>query len=167
MPIPTHLSIPTAGINTDVIEVTSEIVELDGQQAVQWPVADWAAGHHDTSANPGEGGNIVIAGHADVRGEVFRGLHDVQLGDEVVVSSAAGEFRYIVQEIHMRRWEDVPLPERLAIGEFMAPMPEERLTLITCWPYGIDDHRMIVVAKPVDKGPHQDAEIESPNSPLT
>jgi sortase (surface protein transpeptidase) len=31
----------------------------------------------------------------------------------------------------------------------MAPMPEERLTLITCWPYGVDDHRLIVVAKPV------------------
>jgi len=29
-------------------------------------------------------------------------------------------------------------------------MPEERVTLVTCWPYGIDDHRIIVVAKPVD-----------------
>ena len=42
-----------------------------------------------------------------------------------------------------------PLEERLATGQFMAPMGEERVTLVTCWPYGVDDHRLIVVAKPV------------------
>ena len=33
---------------------------------------------------------------------------------------------------------------RLYIGD----TPDERLTLITCWPYGINDHRLIVIARP-------------------
>ena len=30
----------------------------------------------------------------------------------------------------------------------MKPTPDQTLTLITCWPYGIDTHRLIVIAKP-------------------
>ncbi len=148
MPAPTHISIPAVGIDTDVVAVTSHVEFVTGQRVQMWQVADWAAGHHETSAAPGEGGNIVIAGHDDVRGEVFRGLHAIEMGDEVRVDSPAGSFFYSVQEIHLRREKDVALDERLAVGQFMAPMPEERLTLITCWPYGVDDHRLIVVAKP-------------------
>lgn len=149
MPPASHISVPAVGIDTDVIQVSSYPVEMQGVTVLQWNVADWAAGHHDTSADPGEGGNIVMAGHDDYRGEVFRGLHDVELGDDVYVTTPAGVFHYTVREIHLRKELGVPLSERLSTGVFMARMPEERLTLITCWPYGIDDHRMIIVAKPV------------------
>jgi sortase A len=149
MPRATHIRIDAVGIATDIVEVSAEMVEVEDQHVLQWQVADWVAGHHDTSADPGEGGNIVIAGHDDVRGEVFRGLHDITLGAAVVLTSEVGTFTYLVTELHYRRERDVPLEERLTVGVFMAPMPEERLTLITCWPYGVDDHRLIVVAKPV------------------
>lgn len=148
MPPATHITVPAVGIDTEVIQVTSYPVETQGVTVLQWNVADWAAGQHDTSADPGEGGNIVMAGHDDYRGEVFRGLHDAQIGDDVYVTSPAGTFHYTIREIHLRKELGVPLSERLNTGVFMAPMPEERLTLITCWPYGIDDHRMIIVAKP-------------------
>lgn len=148
MPNPTRIAIPRVGVDADVVEVAARVVEIDGQKVSNWRVADWAAGRHNTSARPGEQGNIVIAGHSDVRGEVFRGLHDIDIGDEINLTSAAGVFVYIVEEIHLRRDRDVPLAERLAVGGFFAPMPEERLTLVTCWPYGVDDHRLIVVAKP-------------------
>ena len=154
MPPPSHITIPAVGIDTDVVEVAPYVATVDGQQVQMWQVADWAAGYHATTAVPGEGGNIVIAGHDDVRGEVFRGLHDIEIGHEVQLISSAGTFTYIVQEVHLRRERDVALAERLAVGQFMAPMPEERLTLITCWPYGIDDHRLIIVAKPNASSPH-------------
>ncbi|RIK45811.1 MAG: sortase [Chloroflexi bacterium] len=148
MPPPTHISIPAVGIDTEVVQVSSYTVVIQGVTVLQWNVADWAAGHHDTSASPGENGNIVIAGHDDYRGEVFRGLHDAEIGDDVYLTSAAGTFHYTIREIHLRKEKGVELGERLATGLFMGPMPEERLTLITCWPYGVDDHRMIIVAKP-------------------
>ncbi|MCO5176436.1 MAG: sortase [Thermomicrobiales bacterium] len=150
MPPPTHITIAAVGIDTDIVEVEPKTDSVDGQLVETWSVADWAAGHHVGSADPGENGNIVLAGHDDVRGEVFRGLHDIELGAEVLLTTPDGVYRYVVEEIHVRLERGAPLSERLATGVFIAPMPEERLTLITCWPYGVDDHRIIVVAKPAD-----------------
>jgi sortase A len=149
MPPPTRIQIPSVGIDAPVVEVGYKIVEMQGIKVIEWEVAEYAAGHHNTSANPGEGGNIVITGHNDWKGEVFRTLERVKLGDEVILTSDAGVFRYRVTEIHYRKEVGVPLEERIATGRFLDPMPEERVTLVTCWPYGIDDHRIIVVAKPV------------------
>ena len=149
MPPPTRIQIPSVGIDAPVVEVGYKIVEIQGVKVIEWEVAEYAAGHHNTSANPGEGGNIVITGHNDWKGEVFRTLEHVKLGDEVILTSDAGLFRYRVVEIHYRKEVGVPLEERIATGRFLDPMPEERVTLVTCWPYGIDDHRIIVIAKPV------------------
>lgn len=148
MPPPLHIAIPNVGIDTAVVEVSATPVVVDGRTVFTWQVADWAAGHHSTSANPGEDGNIVIAGHADVRGEVFRNLPRVVVGDEVTLTSAAGTFRYVVEEIHLREYTEASLDEQIAAGEFLGPMEGERLTLVTCWPYQVDTHRLIVVAKP-------------------
>lgn len=149
MPPATHIQVPSVGINTSVVEVGYTVVNNNGQPLIEWQVADYAAGHHNLSANPGEGGNIVISGHGDWRGEVFRTLEYVQIGDQVILTTANGDHVYEVVEIHFRKEVGVPLGERLASGQFIAPMPEERVTLVTCWPYGIDDHRIFVVAKPV------------------
>lgn len=148
-PVPNHVRIPSVGIDTDMVEVGYKIVEMGGQPVLQWDVAAYAAGHHNLSANPGEGGNIVITGHNDWLGEVFRPLEFVQLGAEIILTTSEGDHRYAVTEIHYRKEVGVSLEERLATGQFLADMPEERVTLITCWPYGVDDHRLIVVAKPV------------------
>ncbi len=148
MPPPVHIAIPNVGIDTPVIEVSATAVGVDGRTVFMWQVADWAAGHHSTSANPGENGNIVIAGHVDVRGEVFRNLQQVVVGDEVTLTSAAGTFLYVVEEIHLREYTEASLDEQIAAGVFLGPMDGERLTLVTCWPYQVDTHRLIVVAKP-------------------
>jgi len=145
-----HITVPAVGIDADVVEVDPVAVQIGQQTAFEWPAADWAAGHHSTSANPGQGGNIVIAGHDDVRGEVFRGLHDVKIGDQVIVETENMTYTYVVQEIHLRLYTNASLDEQLAVGGFIGPMPEERVTLVTCWPYLVDTHRLIVVAKPID-----------------
>ena len=114
----------------------------------QWQVADYAAGHAALSANPGEGGNIVIAGHDDWKGQVFKNLYQARLGDQVILATPTKTYHYTITEIHYRKEAGAPLTERLAAGQFLAPMPEERVTLVTCWPYGVDNYRLIVVAKP-------------------
>jgi sortase A len=149
-PEPTHIRIPDVEIDAEIHQVGYTIQEINGQRVREWDVASYAAGHHKTSARPGEGGNIVVTGHNDWEGEVFRTLEYAQHGQEVIITNADGEHRYVIQEIHMRREIGAPLEERLETGRFMADMPEERLTLITCWPYGINDHRVIVIAVPAD-----------------
>lgn len=149
-PKPSHIRIPDLDIDAEINQVGYEIKEIEGQRVREWDVASYAAGHHKTSARPGEGGNIVVTGHNDWEGEVFRTLEYAEHGQIVEIDTEEGTHRYEIQEIHMRREIGASLEERLETGRFMADMPEERLTLITCWPYGINDHRVIVVAVPVD-----------------
>lgn len=148
LPPATRIKIPAIGLDAPIVEVGYDVVEIEGVRVIQWQVADYAAGHHSTSADPGEGGNIVISGHDDWRGEVFRDLEHVALGDRIVLETDEGEHAYAVVEIVYRREAGVPIATRIATGQYFAPMPEERVTLVTCWPYGVDDHRLIVIAKP-------------------
>lgn len=146
---PVRLEIPTVGIDTPVVEVASQIVVIGSRQVLRWDVADYAAGHHAGSANPGAGGNVVLAGHSDWRGAVFGNLATAAVGDSVVITSADQRIhRYVVTEIHFRKEAGMPLDERLATGQFIEPTEDERVTLVSCWPPLVDDHRLIVVAKP-------------------
>ena len=58
--LPTEIRIPRIKLDARVREVT---VRLD---TWEWEVADFMAGHHTGTANPGETGNVVIAGHRDI-----------------------------------------------------------------------------------------------------
>lgn len=149
LPPVTHIAIPAVGINTTVVQTGYQITQLDGKSVMQWQVADFAAGHAALSAEPGGGGNIVIAGHDDWKGEVFKNLHEAKLGQQVILTTPAKTYRYVITEIHYRKAIGASLADRLAAGQFLAPMPQERVTLVTCWPYGVDSYRLIVVAKPV------------------
>jgi sortase A len=115
------------------INVDSAVVEGDNWQALQLGV-----GHHIGSANPGERGNMVLSGHNDVYGEVFRHLDKLQRGDPVIVNTMTREYTYIVQG-----WQIVR-PDAVWVLE--ARGNERWLTLISCYPYQIDTHRIVVFA---------------------
>jgi sortase A len=146
---PSHLTIPSIGLDQPVIEVSAQVETVGGQQVLVWAVADYAVGHNDTSADPGQGGNVVLTGHDDWHGEVFRDLHTIQKGAKITVTTRDGRTHdYVVEQILYRQEVGVPLSERLKTGELIGPTEDERLTLVTCWPYGVDDHRLIVIARP-------------------
>jgi len=146
---PVRLSIPSIALDQPIVEVQSQIQTVGGQQVQVWNVADYAVGHNDTSADPGQGGNVVLAGHDDWHGEVFRDLNKVQQGAQILVTTRDGlAHRYVVTDIIYRQEAGAPLSERLETGKLIEPTADERLTLVTCWPYGVDDHRLIVIAKP-------------------
>jgi sortase A len=112
-------------------------------------VADYAVGHNDTSADPGQGGNVVLTGHDDWHGEVFRDLHTVVKGAKVTLTTKDGvAHHYVVTDILYRLEVGVPISERLKTAQLIGPTTDEQLTLVTCWPYGVDDHRLIVIARP-------------------
>ena len=81
---------------------------------------------------------MVISGHNDVYGEIFRHLEDVNIGDEVVVYTGDTPYRYLVVAKMVVEPTEVSLLE---------PTPSATLTLITCHPYMIDTHRLVVIAE--------------------
>jgi len=147
-PMPTHLSIPALRVNSDVNEVGVSPTDIDGQQVYIWDVAAYAVGHHFSSANPGEGENVVFSGHDDWQGEVFRDLYKLKKGDKITVQSGDKTWSYHVENVLKLQEVGVPLEQRLSNALYIGSTGDERLTLITCWPYGVDDYRLVVIARP-------------------
>lgn len=81
----TRVVIPSIGVDSKAVEVGWEVKEQNGQQVAAWQVAEYAVGQHRGSANPGEGDNIVLAGHVGGYGKVFKDLFYVRPGDQITL----------------------------------------------------------------------------------
>lgn len=124
-------------------------VEYGGQIVRVWNVADYAAGWHQTSLYPGQPGNIVISGHNNIRGEVFRDLVNLEAGAEIILTADDRPFTYTVESKMVIPEKGRPMEERLENNRWIGYFEDERLTLVTCWPYTSNTHRVIVIARPV------------------
>jgi sortase A len=58
-------------------------------------------------------------------------------------------FEYVVVFSAILEERNQPLDVRLANAEWIKQTEDERVTLITCWPYESNTHRVVVVAVPV------------------
>lgn len=149
---PTRIVIPKLFTDAPVIEVALEPFISNGQTFFQWQVpGGYAAGWHNNSARLGEGGNVVINGHHNLEGEVFRNLIDLETGDEIIVYDQDVPYYFEVTNEELLPERDEPLAVRLENARWMEPTEDERLTLITCWPYTDNTHRLVIVARPVVK----------------
>lgn len=150
---PTRIVIPKIGLDSKVVEVGWRLEKRDGQLVSVWDVADYAAGFHRGSAYPGHIGNTVISGHHNIKGEVFRYLVDLEPGDEVILYVGEMPYRYAVEEKLILPDKYISAEQKRENGKWIRYFPDERLTLVTCWPYDNNTHRVIVVAKPLlDEG---------------
>jgi sortase A len=140
--------IKSVGIDTPVVPVGWSIVEQNGREFSVWNVADFAAGWHKTSALPGQPGNTVLSGHHNIKGEVFRYLVDVQEGDEVILYVGDAAYPYRVEQKLTVKEKGEPVEVRRQNAQWIAATNDIRVTLVTCWPYTNNTHRVIVVAKP-------------------
>src|SRR4051812_1154955 len=82
-----------------------------------------AVGHLRGSATPGKNGNVVLAAHRDT---FFRKLRNISDGDIVTITSAAGNFVYVV--------ESTAIVDPSAV-EVLRPSKDATLTLVTCYPF--------------------------------
>jgi len=148
--LPTRIVIPAIGVDAPVVPVSWHTVEVDGQTQTVWEVpAMYAAGWHETSAPLGMPGNIVLNGHNTTHGEVFRDLYTLEAGDTIIVYSGDVPYTYAVSEILILPEAGQPLEVRLENARYAMPTDDERLTLVTCHPYGSLRYRLVVVAYPV------------------
>lgn len=150
---PIRLVIPSLSVDAPVVGVGLEEVSVGEQRFYRWQVPpSYAAGWHNTSAPLGQPGNTVLNGHHNVYGEVFRDLVNLAIGDEIVLYDENGSHSYRVGEQHILLERGQPLEVRLANAHWMDPTNDERITLITCWPYTDNSHRVIIVAYPTPAG---------------
>lgn len=111
-------------------------------------------GHLAGSANPGEEGNTILAGHNfgyGVNG-VFVRLGRLKPGQEVrVVNEEGRTFTYEVVEVEHVKWRGNRLEQLAKHWAYLAFDGPERLTLITCGGADIEPfpERIYVVAEPV------------------
>jgi sortase A len=146
---PVRLHIPSVNIDSQIVPIGWSMIPAPGGGVKsEWNVADFAVGHHKGSANPGQLGNVVLSGHVDYKGQVFKELHKVSKGDEVVLYTEKGQYIYVVQDYVIVREEGVSDEQKRANAAYMNRTDDATLTMITCYPYGIDTHRLIVIAKP-------------------
>jgi sortase A len=146
---PIHLTITSVGIDSDVVPINWAMIPAKGGGIKpEWQVADYAVGHHAGSVNPGQVGNVVLSGHVDYKGEVFRHLHEVNKGDIVTLYTEKGQYIYVITNKVFVKEEGVSEATKRNNARYMDPTPDQTLTMITCWPYGVDNYRFIAIAKP-------------------
>ncbi len=148
--IPQRIVIPAIHLDAPVVPVGFQELRVGNQRVRAWETPNFfAAGWHRTSAPLGTPGNTVLNGHHNIYGEVFRDLVRLKPGDRILVYSGDRVFVYEVREKHILLERGRPLSERLANARWIQPTKDERLTLITCWPYTSNTHRLIVIARPL------------------
>lgn len=97
-----------------------------------------ALGHIESTALPGENGNCCIAGHRNyVFGKYFNRLEEVVPGDLIEIETLDSMYVYEVD------WVKVVEPEDVSVLNYE---DGNNLTLITCTPFMVATHRLIVHA---------------------
>lgn len=138
-------NLPVIGVkNENLIQRQWDDLEKDIQAALRNGVI-----HYPGTALPGDNGNVVITGHSSYYPwdpgrfkDVFALLHQVQMGDKIVVYFNQKKFVYQVDDIKVVLPKDV---------DVLAQTPTDQLTLITCTPIGTNLKRLIVTAKLIEK----------------
>ena len=164
---PVRLAIPNLKIDVPVVEMGWNVVQTADGPRSDWVIPKNEAGHHINSALLGEKGNLVISGHNNIYGSVFKPISfawdndtriqvdnftdrsDVLNGRTIELFDAAGqEFKYTISAFYRLKDTGVPLQQRIANGRFMEPTDQEQVTIITCWPPTSNTHRLVIVAVP-------------------
>lgn len=134
-----NIPIPTPGpehairIQVPSIGIDAPIVQGDG-----WEQLKKGVGQHIGSSNPGDKGNLVLSAHNDIFGEIFRDLDRLRPGDEITIYTNQRAYTYVVSD------SNVVEPTQVDIMESTS---QPSLTLISCYPYLVDDQRIAVTAR--------------------
>ena len=138
----TRISIPAIGVDS----VVSELRLLTKRDRLVWESPKWVVGHVPTSGRPGTGREGWYFGHlqSPVRreGNVFQKLPEVppllEEGETVHIIVETGDRKYLYQ-VYKTDWVH---QNDLAITN----SGEQDITLVTCYPTFVYDHRLLVTA---------------------
>lgn len=128
------LSVPKLGLSDITVKVASNDFE-------------YTLAHLPGTNLPGERGNVFITGHSSLsftpgskKKAYFANLHQIKIGDEVLVEAVGQKFKYIVEGMKIVDPKDTSVilpPDKM--GRY--------LSLMTCVPPGFNTKRLIVLAR--------------------
>lgn len=123
--LPTHISVPSVGIDADIISVGRA---SDGTIQTP-PLFDWVTGWYKYSPTPGEIGPSVIVGHVDTyKGiSVFWHLREVKKGDIIKIKRKDGSTAKF-KVTGLKQFDQNNFPTEKVYGNLKYP----GLRLITC-----------------------------------
>lgn len=124
-----HLVIPKIGLDEYVVE---GVGRTDLQKG---------PGHYPGTPMPGQEGNAAIAGHRTTYGQPFHNVDKLEEGDEILVTTLQGTFKYEVMET------EIVSPSQV---EVLDDFDDNRLTLTSCHPKYSAANRIIVTASLAD-----------------
>ena len=133
IPIPTPGPEQAIRIQIPAIDVDAPIVQGDG-----WEQLKKGVGQHIGTAKPGDKGNVVLSAHNDIFGEIFRDLDRLQPGDQVILYTSQRSYTYLITSSKTVEPTEVSA---------MAPTNYPTVTLISCYPYLVDNQRIVVTAR--------------------
>jgi sortase A len=149
--LPNRLEIPAIDVDIPVVELGwSNKTDRAGQIFSEWDVAEYAAGWHKNSALPGEPGNVVMSGHNNILGAVFRELDQLKADDPITVWVDTRRYDYAVDQVVVVPDKSISAEQRVENARWIGDFEDDRLTLVSCWPRNNNTHRIIVVARPAD-----------------
>jgi sortase A len=119
-------------IQIPAINVDAPVVLGDG-----WEQLKKGVGQRLGSPNPGLSGNLVLSAHNDIFGEIFRELERLKPGDQVIISTSMRAYTYVISSTQIVEPTQV---------DVLAPTERPTLTLISCYPYLVDNQRIVVFA---------------------
>jgi sortase A len=112
-------------------------------QGVDWEALKQGVGQLPNGVNPGdETGNVVLAAHNDIYGELFRHLDQLEPGDTFTIQTATNLYTYRVSE-----------PYRIVMPDDVYVLENRQgatATLISCYPYQVNDKRIVIFADRID-----------------
>lgn len=135
--MPTPFPEQARRIEIPAIQIDSPVV----QGMYDWEQLKKGVAQKIGSAPPGQSGNLALAGHNDIYGEIFRNLDKLAPGDEIVVSTEIKTYTYIIRETQIVDPTEVWVLE---------PTTFATTTLISCYPYRVNNKRIVVFADLVD-----------------
>ncbi len=130
VPVPTPGPEQANRIQIPAIKVDAPVVLGDG-----WEQLKKGVGQYINSANPGEKGNAIFTAHNDVFGEIFRQLDQLKPGDQIIIYTSQRSYAYIIT--------GTQIVEPIQV-EVLDPTSQATITLISCYPYLVDNKRIVV-----------------------
>ena len=141
--------IPRLGTNVPVQDVIDDNLFTQNwfglEKDIQKALLDGVV-HYPGTPTPNKSGNVVLTGHSSYYPwnpgrykDVFAVLHNIVIGDEIIMFHKQKKYSYTVTQIDKVYPEDVKV---------LGDAGDDRITLITCTPIGTNIKRLIVTAKP-------------------
>lgn len=137
------------------VEIPGQDIYLPIYHGTSSESLERGAGHLQNSSLPvgGTGTHAVISGHTALpTAEMFNNLSEVEEGDVFYIHVLNQTLAYEVDQIK------VVLPED--ISDLLIDKNEDYVTLVTCTPYGINSHRLLVRGTRI---PYEEAQAKAPS----